>query len=403
MTRDLLAALAPTMRDALAEIALVASDTGARVFLVGGCVRDLLLGRPGLDLDLAVEGDALQVADALVARHGLQARIHRRFGTAVLHGLFGLRVDLASTRRETYPQPAALPVVSPASIEKDLFRRDFTVNAMAVAVPTGELLDPYGGRQDLERRLVRILHPQSFQDDPTRIFRSFRFEQRLDFELASDTEAAARAAWAEGYVDRLSMERIRDELLHMLEERHPVKGFRRLRDFGMLALVHPALRLTDEVEHALARAAEVPFHEVREVHQVRGAALLSHLTHAQQTEVLMRYRMAGEVSRGSLFLPLLQAGRGTFGQVVLALRHVSTHHLVVARVRARHPRLCRALERFWHEGRAIRPLVRGRDLLAWGYPAGPAMKARLDLLLRLQVEGRFTTLEEARHLLDGPG
>src|SRR5947208_15725938 len=134
-------------------------------FLVGGAVRDLLLGRGTVDLDVAIEGDARAVARELAGRLGGEAKEHERFGTATVRA-GDLVVDLATTRRETYAEPGALPEVEPSSIEEDLARRDFTVNAMAMRLPDGEILDPHKGRADLEGRVIRVLHDRSFVDDP---------------------------------------------------------------------------------------------------------------------------------------------------------------------------------------------------------------------------------------------
>jgi tRNA nucleotidyltransferase (CCA-adding enzyme) len=191
------------------------------VYAVGGPVRDLLRGAPSRDADLAVEGDAIALAAPLAdALGGGRVTVHRAFGTAVVRA-GGVRVDLAATRRERYPRPAALPVVEPAGIDADLARRDFTVNALAAAVAgprRGELLDPFAGRADLAAGLIRILHPGSFRDDPTRLFRAVRYAARLGFELEPATAALAAEAIAAGLVGELSGARLRAELVAVLGE-----------------------------------------------------------------------------------------------------------------------------------------------------------------------------------------
>ncbi len=209
--------------DPLAAVWQAAAEAaaGARVFAVGGPVRDLLRGAPGRDADIAVEGDAIALAGRLAdALGGARVTIHRAFGTAVVRGA-GVRVDVAATRRERYTRPAALPIVSPAGIEADLGRRDFTVNALAAALTAphfGDVLDPFGGRADITAGLIRVLHPASFRDDPTRLFRAVRYAARLGYSLDPATDALAREAIAADLVGELSGARVRAELVALLGE-----------------------------------------------------------------------------------------------------------------------------------------------------------------------------------------
>jgi tRNA nucleotidyltransferase (CCA-adding enzyme) len=203
-----------------AERLLPALDGLAPAWLVGGAVRDLLLGARSVDLDVAIEGDAREVGRELAARLGGVAVEHERFGTATVRS-DGLTVDLASTRRESYRHPGALPDVEPAGLDEDLARRDFTVNAMAASLAQdrlGELRDPHGGRSDLDAGVIRVLHPNSFVDDPTRLLRAVRYEARLGFRMDPDTERLAREAIAAGAPSTVSGARIRDELLDLLGE-----------------------------------------------------------------------------------------------------------------------------------------------------------------------------------------
>jgi tRNA nucleotidyltransferase (CCA-adding enzyme) len=228
------------------EGARTAAD-GAAAYAVGGPVRDLLRGVPSRDADIAVEGDAVAVARRLAdVLGGGRVVVHRAFGTAVVRA-GGVRIDLAATRSERYPHPAALPVVSPAGIDADLARRDFTVNAVAAGLSgprAGELLDPFDGRADLAAATIRILHPGSFRDDPTRIFRAARYAARLGFAVDSETERLARDAVAEGLVGELSGARVRADMLALLgESAATVAAALRLAEgLGLLAAVAPGLR-----------------------------------------------------------------------------------------------------------------------------------------------------------------
>ena len=212
-------------------------------YLVGGAVRDLLLGAEAVDLDLAVEGDARAVAREAAARLGGRAIEHERFGTASIRG-DSLVVDLATTRRERYPGPGALPEVEPAPLDDDLWRRDFTVNAMAASLSgddLGRLHDPCGGAPDLEAAVVRVLHDRSFLDDPTRLLRAVRYEVRLGFRMDPGTEALARAAAQGGALGTVSGARIRDELLDLLTDPDSAAGVTRLHELGLDRALHPEL------------------------------------------------------------------------------------------------------------------------------------------------------------------
>src|SRR5213078_4013002 len=185
------------------------------VYLVGGTVRDILLGERSFDVDIAVEGDAIAVAQALADALGGRVRAHEKFGTAVVLYGDGERVDVVTARTEFYDAPAALPSVEHASIREDLFRRDFTINAMAVSLKgadLGRLVDPFGGRRDLGAKTIRVLHNLSFIDDPTRIFRAIRYENRYGFRMDEHTQRLARGCIEMGLVGDLSSARLRDEL-----------------------------------------------------------------------------------------------------------------------------------------------------------------------------------------------
>ncbi len=221
------------------------------VFLVGGFVRDLLLREPNLDLDIVVEGDGISLARHLSVMLGGRMRSHRKFGTAVLILPGGQRIDVASARTEFYERPAALPTVEFSSVRQDLYRRDFSINSMAIALTGesfGELLDYFGGQRDLEKRQVRILHNLSFVEDPTRIFRAVRFEQRYDFEMEPQTEILARRAIEMEFVGRLTNARVRDELRDILTEKAALKALKRLEELGALKSLHPDLKVSRHLE-----------------------------------------------------------------------------------------------------------------------------------------------------------
>jgi tRNA nucleotidyltransferase (CCA-adding enzyme) len=226
-------------------------------YLVGGAVRDLLRGATGIDLDVVVEGDARAAARELAARLGGQAVEHERFGTASVRA-GDQEVDLATSRRERYPGPGALPEVEPAPLAEDLARRDFTVNAMAVSLSgdeLGRLHDPHGGAADLEARTIRVLHDRSFLDDPTRLLRGVRYEVRLGYRMDAETEGLARAAAQGGATGTVSGPRVRHELFDLLAEPESAAGVERLRDLGLDRGLHADMRADPELAAGAAMGA----------------------------------------------------------------------------------------------------------------------------------------------------
>ena len=213
-------------------------------YLVGGTVRDLLLERQAAGhLDLAIEGSARSVARALADRLAGMPREYERFGTAVVE-VEGFEYDMASTRTETYDEPGALPRVEQAPLVEDLRRRDFAVNAMAIGLKgddLGHLYDPHGGLSDLDAGLLRVLHEQSFRDDPTRLLRGVRFEARLGFGFDPDTEVLAREAVGAEALATVSSDRTGRELVKILEETEAPAAVRRLKELEIHTALHPAL------------------------------------------------------------------------------------------------------------------------------------------------------------------
>jgi tRNA nucleotidyltransferase (CCA-adding enzyme) len=219
------------------ELRALDLPSGEGVYLVGGAVRDFLLGRESFDIDLAVEGDAIEFARRL----GGQVTAHGRFGTAVVRFPDGRQLDVVTCRRETYAAPAALPDVEPGTIADDLARRDFTVNAMAASLGEdfGRIFDPHGGRADLEIRTIRVLHERSFVDDPTRIFRAVRYEARLGFPMDQQTEGLALEGV--GGIGLLSPARMREEVVALLSEDEAERALDRLAELAAAPKLEPGL------------------------------------------------------------------------------------------------------------------------------------------------------------------
>lgn len=255
-----LKSLAPRhIQELLKQIGILAEHEKVDVYLVGGFVRDLLLNTPNLDVDIVVEGDGLKFARKMFDRFGGRLRAHKKFGTAVVVLPDGFHIDVASARTELYEHPAALPQVELSLIKQDLARRDFTINTMAIALNTsrfGQLLDFFGGQRDLQDKRVRVLHNLSFVEDPTRIFRAVRFEQRHGFKIEAQTESLARQAVAMDLIGKLTGSRIREELIALLSEETAYSALVRLADLGVLRLIHPKLSLNNRAKKLFGAVLE---------------------------------------------------------------------------------------------------------------------------------------------------
>jgi tRNA nucleotidyltransferase (CCA-adding enzyme) len=238
------------------EAVAAASEPYDGVYLVGGTVRDILLGEPNFDVDIAVEGDAIGLARSVADALGGRVRAHSKFGTAVVVYGDAQRIDVVTARTEFYDAPAALPSVEHATIREDLFRRDFTINAMAVSLKGedfGRLVDPFHGRRDLEAKTIRVLHNLSFIDDPTRIFRAIRYESRYGFRLDEHSQRLARGTIEMGLVGDLSSARLRDELIALLEEGDAGASILRLAELGAGSAIHPHLAADEDAVELLER------------------------------------------------------------------------------------------------------------------------------------------------------
>jgi tRNA nucleotidyltransferase (CCA-adding enzyme) len=365
-------------------------------YLVGGAVRDLLLGADSVDLDVAVEGDAPVLAWELAERLGGLATTHERFGTATVRA-GDLVFDLASTRRERYERPGALPEVEPAPLGDDLARRDFTINAMAVGLTgpdLGVLHDPQDGREDLGAGRVRVLHPRSFLDDPTRLLRAVRYETRFGFRMDPETERLARDAVAAGALGTVSGPRVRDELLDLLGETEMAAALDRLRELGIDRGLHPAL----EADSNLAAAAALGSAETAADPRLAALAALvapasDELEPWLDTLALGRSdrnRVAAAARQGPALPRALRADPPP-SAVHALLRCEPPETLAVALAHGAPPE---PIHRFLADLRDVQLEITGDDLRAAGVPEGPAIGRALDETLRMKLDGRIAGRED---------
>jgi len=224
----------------LKAVSSISKSFKANTYLVGGIVRDALLGIPNYDIDIVVEGNGIEFGQKLADRLDAKLETHQKFGTSVLVLKNGQHIDIVTARVEYYKKPAALPSIESGNIKQDLARRDFTINSLALSLNKknfGEILDYFGGRQDLKDKKIKILHKMSFIEDPTRIFRAVRFEKRLGFTMDPETENLAVNTINMDIVPKLTGVRIRDELIYILNEEKPYSAIKRLYDLGALAKI----------------------------------------------------------------------------------------------------------------------------------------------------------------------
>ena len=411
------------------------SSQSIRVYLVGGPVRDLLLNSPLKDLDFVVVGKAPEVAGWLAEQSGGRVVTHPRFGTATVI-LDEARVDLVTARREVYPRPGSLPQVFPGSIDEDLARRDFSVNALAwqLTEDSSVILDRHCGLEDLRRGLIRTLHSKSFTDDPTRLLRAVRYEQRLAFQLEEDTAAQVQTAVAQAATDTVSGDRLRHELARILEEERPGDILRRASDLGILTAIHPALggaeylsrwsalvagvgerQAEGSVENATGIVPETELEreplpiellpiELLPIEPLTWLAALAYPRSAGDGEGLIRRlnmpRPWAQVVRDTIKLRDLETEIAFDKPAPSRLCHIldgmAPEATSVVAGLTELPTVSRSLRRYWVEYRQITPALRGRDLLAMGVSAGPAVGNLLAELRTARLDGMATTEAEER-------
>lgn len=391
-------ALTAGQRERLRVAARVGAEFNLRCWLVGGGVRDALLGLPVLDLDIAAVGATREFADAVAEALGGAVESESQFNTFRI-GAGGERIDIAMARRETYARPGALPSVSPGMMADDLARRDFSINAMAASISEdafGELLDPFEGERDLRRGVVRALMPMSFVDDATRILRAARYAKRLGFALEGRTEMMmARDAT---HLSGISGARIRGELERVFREERPAEILEALRDCGALRAIYPALDLPDDALAAIGRAAALDCDD-------RALLLVGAL--AYWTASGDRAGLVGRLSMSAAWARVVD-DVGLVKSELDALAGAEVRRSeIYDRLTGRHcaaiaacaacvdnERAVARLDLYGRELAGVRVALTGDDLLELGMAQGPVVGRLLGELLRLRLDGELGTRED---------
>lgn len=411
--------LPPHARAALGSLGEVGQELGVTAHVVGGFVRDMVIGRPNLDVDVVVEGDGVEFAHAAAERLGARVTVHRRFGTAVLVMSKTFHIDVATSRSEYYTKPGALPTVERSSLRQDLFRRDFTINAMSACLDPGcwgAIADPFGGLSDIRKRRLRIMHSLSFIDDPTRVLRAARFEVRYGFGMDTHTFQLALRAVELGVLDEVSGSRIRDELYDILDESAPLEILQRLDELAALpalspAGVAPARLLSALVGCTDALASFVPRLGKRvNARAVFVACIASCAEQAAGVKWVRRLRIGKDVAepafvvmaRGSATMRSLRDRRGMRDSRLFRLLDPLPVEALVCLWGAGDALVRERIERFALDLANIPMTVSGHDLVSMGAAPGESFSAILaqarDDLLDGRVSGRDAELTNLRRL-----
>ncbi|MDD5128227.1 MAG: hypothetical protein PHO40_01050 [Candidatus Omnitrophica bacterium] len=410
--------LPPEIKNLIVLAGEVSREIKMPAYLVGGFPRDLILGAKDWDLDITVEGNGIKFAENLAKKLNVSLVRHERFGTATLIINHCLKVDIATTRKEVYPSCACLPVVSPGTLKEDLFRRDFTINAMAVNLTAGaarKLIDVFCGKDDLAAGKIRILHDLSFKDDPTRILRAIRFKQRYNFKIEPKTLCLLKAAVKSGLLDKVHPHRMRDELVSMLKEKDPSAQLKQLYDLGGLSFISNSLK-PDRQVYVLFRSISkeiswfmrsFPFHGSFEVWLVYFAALLRQLSLVQSKRIIRRLGLSKQEEKKILscrqinqrFIRRLESKQIRPAQVFNLLKPFSYEAIILLRSISRDSVSKKHIADFLNIYNSVRLSISGDDLYRLGVLPGPKYQKILNKVFAARLNGSVKNRQDELALI----
>lgn len=403
-----------TVSDMLRLAGETADSQGFSAYIVGGSVRDLLRGEENLDIDIVIEGDGIAFAREMGRRLGAKVRAHERFGTAQVFADV-LKVDVATARTEYYESPAALPKVETSSIKKDLYRRDFTINTLAIKLNTkdfGLLIDFFGGQRDLREKTIRALHNLSFIEDPTRAFRAIRFAERFGFKLSKHTENLIKSALRMNLFDRLSGSRLFDELLMTFDETEPVRAIKRLSEYRLLKVIHQNLAFDEDLESRLQAAHDTLswfnllfLEEKADKGILYLMTLLSGLTDSDRETAFVRLsapsKVKEKIDKGIInarevikILPLHDPAK-----IYRAMINLDAETILFAMAVTPDNNKKKDISQYLLHLRKIKPQLRGDDLQRLGLIPGPVYSEALDAVLDEKLRGKLKTKEDEREFV----
>jgi len=405
--------LPKAMLDLMKNLGNMASVMGYLAFAIGGFVRDLLLRYRNYDLDVVIEGDAIKFVRKFVSTYHCNAKYHRKFGTAQIITPEGIKIDVASARREYYEYPAALPVVELSTLRQDLYRRDFTINTLAIRLNPdhfGEMLDFFGGKKDIKNRTVKVIHNLSFVEDPTRIFRALRFEQRFGFSINKETAKMIKNAVKMDIPLRLSEHRIFGELQLILQEENAPAIIKRMSDFDLLKFIHPKLTLDDNMVLLMESINEVLtwfellfLNETWERWRVYFLGMFDGLSDAQLLDIAERLafmkkdtkRVLSEYAQAKSVLAKLQTLQTLKNSIVYTmLQPLKIEALLYIMAKSTEKRIRKAVSHYITHLKLTEPILTGGDLKNIGLPPGKIYKQVLDDLLKARLDKKITSRED---------
>jgi tRNA nucleotidyltransferase (CCA-adding enzyme) len=410
-----LSSISPRICHLLQEIGQFGKDTSRSVYVVGGFVRDLLIGRENLDIDIVVEGNAIDFAHQLAKVWRGQVQTHQKFKTATITRLDGLKFDFVSARNETYPSPGALPSVEYGTIAEDLHRRDFSINALAMRLQPdtfGEIVDCTDGLQDLRSGRIRALHERSFIDDPTRIFRAIRYEGRYNFQIVEGDRKRILDAIKQGVLNLISGQRIRNEIDHILSEETALQMVNRLDEFDLFDAIHPTWKISPNFD-ALWRTAgqaikwastSLPNDPIN----TRAILWMTLLTAVDSIEVISsRLGLENELCTKLSTQTQLEHDLNALSvsskpsEVYQLLNPYPLEPIVFVLTQSNQPAWrVEKMNNYLTHLRNVRPLVTGDDLIQRGLKPSRAFSDLLWKAFAAQLDGEVSITQEIYQLLD---
>ncbi|UCG11240.1 MAG: CBS domain-containing protein [Deltaproteobacteria bacterium] len=415
------------INEVLQEAGQVAERLGYKAYAVGGFIRDLVLRRPNLDIDLVVEGDGIEFAKSLAKDNSARVRSYKKFGTAVVIFPDGFKIDVATARLEYYEYPAALPTVELSSLKLDLYRRDFTINTLAVELNPGrlgQLIDYFGAQRDFKDKAIRVLHNYSFVEDPTRVFRAIRFEQRFGFRLGRHTSNLIVNAVKMDLLVQLSGRRLTNELKLLLSEDDPAPAVRRMNEYKLFPFLHPDItygpqteRLVEEIRSVLAwydlsflgNGCRRWLVYLLAVADPLGALGLEEFCHRLELPPrLTSWLLEGRARSISVGHTFYRNDDLKPSEVYHLLEGFDPEWLLFMMAKTRQEGTRRAISIYFQNLKEVRPILRGRDLQQMGIEPGPVYRQILNRLLDGRLNGEMTSREEEvefvrQHFIEGPG
>ena len=397
----------------LKDLGEIADGLDFSAYLVGGLVRDVILKRRNLDVDIVIEGDGIKFAKTCADHLGAKVRSYPKFGTAVLVMPDGFKIDIATARMEHYESPAALPVVKLSSLRRDLFRRDFTINTLAVHLNKGHygtLIDHFGAMRDIKERVLRVIHNLSFVEDPTRILRAIRFEQRFGFRIGKLTKSLIQNAVNIRCFENLSGQRLFVELKLILKEEDPAGAIERMDGYDLLRFFSPELRLTEEVREILKRIKGILvwFNLLYlgvsyEPWKVYFLGLTSSLSDDALSDLAKRMEVHDKeiVSMISARQELRQALKEVSRlkdrkhySLYRILSPLTPEVLLYGMAKTRSEKIKKSISTFFTKLKGTKVSLNGRELITMGHKPGPLFKEIFDSILEAKLDGDVSTKED---------